>query len=58
MRLLRVKQCGVMIVYQRQREHETSVKEYCVSDDRTDRILEEFTRKDSAIKWAKANANG
>lgn len=58
MRLLRVNQFGVMIVYRRKRERETSVKEYCVCDDRTGRILEEFTRKASAIKWAKANANG
>lgn len=57
MRLTKVARFGLMIVFQRNRKHETWLPLYVVGH-RDGRMLEEFRRKASAIKWARENAEG
>lgn len=46
---------GCLTVYERDRKGETTVPKYFVMNNQTQRILEEFRRKDRAMKWAKEN---
>ncbi len=54
MNLTRVGKFGKLIVYRRDRKHEVWVPLYIVSDT-SGKILGEFKRKPSAIRWAKEN---
>jgi len=47
-----------MTVYERDRKGDTSIPKYFVLNDNTSKIMEEFRRKLSAIKWAEENRNG
>jgi len=53
-----VKTVGCMTVYERDRKGDTSIPKYFVLNDNTSKIMEEFRRKLSAIKWAEENRNG
>lgn len=56
MKIYSVKTFGCMTVYERDRKGDTSVPKYFVMNKDTGRILEEFRRKDRAMKWAERNA--
>ncbi len=58
MEIIPIVQFGHMQVYMRQRGKETNVLKYIVIDRRTGWTVEEFRRKDSAIKWARECRNG
>ncbi len=57
MRLTRIAIRGNLIVYRRQRGHETWLPLYVVGH-KDGRMLEEFRRLRSALRWATANAKG
>lgn len=55
MRLTKRRIYGNLVVYERDREGETSVPLYVVVHDRRSAVLEEFRRFSSACKWAQKN---
>jgi hypothetical protein len=57
MKVYRVAEFGRMIVYERDREGE-QIPKYFVFNQFTGKVLEEFRRKVSAVKFARENQNG
>ena len=57
MKILRIKEIGQFILYERVRGHETTIPRYVVGHA-DGRMLEEFRRYASAEKWAKSQAEG
>ena len=58
MRITPLCRFGLMVVYERARGPEPWVPKYIVINEATGRVMEEFRRKASAVKWARENAKG
>ena len=57
MKVERIKRVGDLVVYRRNRGHETNIPLYFVLRGTDNRILEDFRRKAAAVRWVRDPAN-
>lgn len=57
MKIERILLVGDLAVYRRHRKHETNIPLYFVLRVTDNKILEEFRRRESAMKWAVTNSD-